>query len=325
MNLIRSAVVLFAGALALAAGGASAQSDYPSRSIRLVLGFTPGGISDVLARAIGAKLSASLGQQVVIDNRPGAGTTIAADIVAKSPPDGYTLFMQDMTTQAINASLYKKLPYDTVKDFTPISLVASSALILVVHPSLPAKSVKELIALAKSKPGQIVYASSGNGTILHLAGETFKSMAGVDMIHVPYKGSSQAVQALLAGEVALTFSTMPPALPQVKSGKLRALGVTTPKRNPAAPEVPTVSEAGLKGFDVVLYSGVLGPGGMPASIVNKLNSELARAVATPEVKATYANLGVDALTDTPEQFSAHIASEIGKLGKAVRAAGAHVD
>jgi tripartite-type tricarboxylate transporter receptor subunit TctC len=318
-------LIVCAAATVFSGGNALAQSDYPNKSIRLVLGFPPGGISDVLARAIGAKLSASLGQQVVIDNRPGAGTTIASDIVAKSAPDGYTLFMQDITTHAINASLYKKLPYDTVKDFTPISLVASSALMLVVHPSLPAKSVKELIALAKSRPGQIVYASSGNGTILHLAGETFKSMAGIDMIHVPYKGSAQAVQALLAGEVALTFSTMPPALPLVKSGKLRALGVTTPKRNAAAPEVPTVSEAGLKGFDVVLYSGVLGPAGMPAAVVNKLNSELAKAVNVPEVKNTYSSLGVDALTDTPEQFAAHIASEIIKLGKAVRAAGAHVD
>ena len=318
-------LIVCAAATIFSAGNALAQSDYPNKSIRLVLGFPPGGISDVLARAIGARLSANLGHQVLIDNRPGAGTTIASDIVAKSAPDGYTLFMQDITTHAINASLYKKLPYDTVKDFTPISLVASSALMLVVHPSLPAKSVKELIALAKSRPGQIVYASSGNGTILHLAGETFKSMAGVDMIHVPYKGSAQAVQALLAGEVALTFSTMPPALPQVKSGKLRGLAVTTPKRNAAAPEVPTVSEAGLKGFDVVLYSGVLGPAGMPATVVSKLNSELAKAVNAAEVKNTYSNLGVDALTDTPEQFAAHIASEIIKLGKAVRAAGAHVD
>jgi len=325
VRLFRYSLIACAAAAVLSAGSALAQSDYPNRSIRLVLGFPPGGISDVLARAIGAKLSANLGHQVVIDNRPGAGTTIASDIVAKSAPDGYTLFMQDMTTHAINASLYKKLPYDTVKDFTPISLVASSALMLVVHPSLPAKSVKELIALAKSRPGQIVYASSGNGTILHLAGETFKSMAGIDMIHVPYKGSAQAVQALLAGEVALTFSTMPPALPQVKAGKLRALGVTTLKRNAAAPEVPTISEAGLKGFDVVLYSGVLGPAGMPAAVVNKLNGELAKAVNAPEVKTTYASLGVDALTDTPTEFAAHIAAEIAKLGKAVRAAGAHVD
>ncbi|MEO7727801.1 MAG: tripartite tricarboxylate transporter substrate binding protein, partial [Burkholderiales bacterium] len=262
---------------------------------------------------------------VVVDNRAGAGTTIAAELVAKAPPDGYTLFMQDMTTQAINASLYKKLPYDTVKDFTPITLVAASPLMLVVHPSLPVKSVKELIALGKSKPGQIPFASSGNGTILHLAAETFKTMGGIEMIHVPYKGSAQAVQALLAGEVAVTFSTMPPALTNVKAGRLRALGVTTPKRNAAAPEVPTIAEAGLKGFDIVLYSGVLGPARLPAPIVSKLNAEFIKAVNAPEVKNVYASLGVDAITDTPAEFAAHIAADIDKLGKAVRASGAHAD
>ena len=311
--------------IGVAVGSAAFAQDYPSKPIRLVVGFTAGGISDVLARAIGAKLAAGIGQQVVVDNRPGAGTTIASDIVAKSPPDGYTLFMQDITTHAINATLYKKLPYDTVKDFTPISLVASSPLLLLVHPSLPVKTVKELIALAKSKPGQIVYASSGNGTILHLAAETLKSMAGIDMVHVPYKGSSQAVQGVLTGEVAVSFSTMPPALPQVKSGRLRAIGVTTPKRNAATPDVPTIDEAGLKGFDIVLYSGVLAPAKLPPAIVAKLNSELAKVVNNPEVKATYASLGVDPLTDTPEHFAAHILSDIDKLGKAVRAAGAHVD
>jgi len=203
--------------------------------------------------------------------------------------------------------------------------VASSPLLLLVHPSLPVKSVKELIALAKTKPGQIAYASSGNGTILHLSAETLKSMAGIDMVHVPYKGSSQAVQGVLTGEAAVAFSTMPPALPQVKSGRLRAIGVTTPKRNAAAPDVPTVDEAGLKGFNVVLYSGVLGPAKLPPAVLAKLNSELAKVVASAEVKSVYASLGVDPLTDTPEQFAAHIVSEIDKLGKAVRAAGAHVD
>jgi tripartite-type tricarboxylate transporter receptor subunit TctC len=308
-----------------ATGGAFGQADYPAKSVRLIVGFTAGGISDVLARALGARLQVQTGQQFVVDNRAGAGTTIAAEIVAKAPPDGYTLFMQDMTTQAINASLYKKLPYDTVKDFTPITLVASSPLILVVHPSLPAKSVNELIALAKAKPGQIAFASSGNGTILHLAAETFKSMARVDMIHVPYKGSSQAVQALMAGEVAVTFSTMPPAIPAVKAGRLRALGVTTLKRNAAVPDVPTVAEGGLAGFDVVLYSGVLGPAGMPAAVVSKLNAELTKAVNAPDVKTVYASLGVDAITDTPAEFAAHIAADIEKLGKAVRASGARVD
>jgi len=322
MSKITKSVVALAAALA--ATGAAAQ-EYPAKPIRLVVGFTAGGISDVLARAIGARLSAGIGQQVVVDNRAGAGTTIASDLVAKAPPDGYTLFMQDITTHAINATLYKKLPYDTVRDFTPVSLVASSPLLLLVHPSLPVKSVKELIALAKTKPGQIAYASSGNGTILHLSAETLKSMAGIDMVHVPYKGSSQAVQGVLTGEAAVAFSTMPPALPQVKSGRLRAIGVTTPKRNVAAPDVPTVDEAGLKGFNVVLYSGVLGPAKLPPAVLAKLNSELAKVVASAEVKSVYASLGVDPLTDTPEQFAAHIVSEIDKLGKAVRAAGAHVD
>ena len=321
-HVIRSTVVALACAGAV---NAYAQTDYPNKSVRLVVGFTAGGISDVLARALGARLSTQLGQQVVVDNRAGAGTTIAGDIVAKSPPDGYTLFMQDMTTHAINASLYKKLPYDTIKDFTPITLVASSPLMLVVHPSLPVKSVKELIALGKSKPGQIAFASSGNGTILHLAAETFASMAGIKMIHVPYKGSSQAVQALLAGEGAVTFSTMPPAITNVKAGRLRALGVTTPKRNAAVPDVPAIAEAGLPGFDIVLYSGVLGPAKLPPAIVSKLNAEFAKAVAAADVKTVYAGLGVDAITDTPAEFAAHIAADIDKLGKAVRAAGAHAD
>ena len=325
MTLLRLLSIPAVAMFAAATGGAYAQSDFPGKSIRMVVGFTAGGISDVLARALGARFSAQVGQQVVIDNRVGAGTTIAGEIVAKAPPDGYTLFMQDMTTQAINASLYKKLPYDTVKDFTPITLVASSPLMLVVHPSLPVKSVKDLIALARSKPGQVVFASSGNGTILHLAAETLKSMAGIDMIHVPYKGSSQAVQAVLAGEVAVTFSTMPPAIPNVKAGRLRALGVTTPKRNAAAPDVPTIAEGGLQGFDIVLYSGVLGPAGMPPAVVNKLNAEFIKAVNAPDVKTVYASLGVDPITVTPAEFAAHIAADIDKLGKAVRAAGARVD
>ncbi len=325
MRLLHSVLIVTVAILGAGGGGAFAQADFPTKSIRLVVGFTAGGISDVLARSLGARVSAQVGQQVVVDNRAGAGTTIAAELVAKAPPDGYTLFMQDMTTQAINASLYKKLPYDTVKDFTPITLVASSPLMLVVHPSLPVKSVQELIALGKAKPGQIPFASSGNGTILHLAAETFKTMAGIDMIHIPYKGSSQAVQALLAGEVAVTFSTMPPALTNVKAGRLRALGVTTPKRNAAAPDVPTIAESGLKGFDVVLYSGVLGPAGMSAAAVNKLNAEFIKAVNAPDVKTVYASLGVDAITDTPAEFAAHIAADIEKLGKAVRASGARVD
>ncbi len=323
MRLLRSALILCAAVLA--AGGAYAQSEYPGKPIRLVLGFPPGGISDVLARAIGAKLYTAMGQQVLVDNRAGAGTTIASDLVAKSPPDGYTLFMQDITTHAINASLYRKLPYDSVKDFTPVALVATTPLMLLVHPSLPVKSLKELIALAKSKPGQIVYASSGNGTILHLSTERLKSMAGIDMVHVPYKGSPPAVQALLGGEVAVSFSTMPPALPNVKAGKLRALGVTGAQRSPAVPDVPTVSEAGLKGYEMVLYSGIIGPAGIPRDVVNKLNAEIAKAVNSSDFKQMLATIGAEPVTLTPEQFAAHLRSDIDKLGAIVRAVGARVD
>jgi len=318
-------LVLCAAAAAVSTGSAYAQSDYPGKPIRMVLGFPPGGISDVLARAIGAKMYSAMGQQVLVDNRAGAGTTIASDIVAKAPPDGYTLFMQDITTHAINASLYRKLPYDSIRDFTPVALVATTPLMLLVHPSLPARSLKELIALAKSKPGQIVYASSGNGTILHLSMERLKSMAGIDMVHVPYKGSAPAVQALLGGEVAVSFSTMPPALPNVKAGKLRALGVTTARRVAAAPAVPTLNEAGLKDYEMVLYSGVIGPAGLPRDIVGKLNAELAKIVNSADFRQTLSTIGADPVTATPEQFAAHLRSDIDKLGAIVRAVGAHVD
>ncbi len=250
---------IMACVLALAAPLAAAQSDFPNRPVRIVHGFTAGGISDVLARAIGARLSASLGQQVVVDPRSGAGTTIASDHIAKSAGDGYTLFLQDITTHAINASLYRRLPYDSVRDFTAITLIAATPLILVVHPSLPAISVKELTALARKRPNDISYGSSGNGMIVHLAGEMLKAMAGIKIVHVPYKGSPQAITGLLGGEIALLFATMPPALPMVAAGKLRALGVTTPQRTGAAPGVPTMKEAGLKDFELVLYSGIRAP------------------------------------------------------------------
>ena len=325
MRRLGAALVLCAVAAVVSAGGVYAQADYPNKAIRLVLGFTPGGISDVLARAAGARLHAAMGQQVLVDNRAGAGTTIASDIVAKSPPDGYTLFMQDITTHAINASLYRKLPYDSIRDFTPIGLVATTPLMLLVHPSLPVKSVKELIALAKAKPGQIIYASSGNGTILHLSMERLKAMAGIDMVHVPYKGSSQAVQGLMGGEVAVSFSTMPPALPNVKAGRLRALGVTAAKRVSAAPEVPTLSEAGLKGYEMVLYSGIIGPAGISRDVVSKLNAEIAKVVNSSDFRQTLTTIGAEPITMTPEQFAAHLRSEIDKLGAIVKAVGARVD
>jgi len=311
--------------LALTAPAVSAQSDYPTKPVRLVHGFTPGGISDVLARALGAKLGDSMGQQVLVDPRPGAGTTIASDLIAKSAADGYTLFLQDMTTHAINASLYRRLPYDSVRDFTPVTLIAASPLILVVHPSLPVKSVKDLIALAKRRPDEISHGSSGNGTIVHLAAEMLKSMAAIRMVHVPYKGSPQAVAGLLSGEVAVSFATLPPALPMVAAGKLRALGVTTPQRSGAAPEVPTMKEAGLKDFELVLYSGILAPRGAPRAVVDRLNAEFGKAVRLPDIQKIYNNVGAMPVTSTPGEFATYISAEMTKLGKLVQISGARVD
>ena len=290
---------------------------FPAKPIRLIVPFTPGGISDLLARSLGAQLTPALGQQIVVENRPGAGT--------RSAHDGYTLYLQDITTHAINASLYRKLPYDSFRDFTLIQMLATTPLILVVHPSLPVRNVRELIAFAKSRPGQIVYGSSGNGTIVHLATELFKSMSGIDMVHVPFKGSPQSVAALMSGEVALSFPTMPPALPNIKAGKLRALGVTSPKRTQAAPDVPTVSEAGLKGYEMVLYSGINGPAGIPRDIVNQLNAEISKAIRSSQLKPILDKVGAEPVTMTPEQFGTHLRSEIDKLGKIVRGVGARVD
>lgn len=298
---------------------------YPTRSIRLIVPFTPGGISDLLARSLGSRLSPVLGQQIVVENRPGAGTTIASELVARAAPDGHTLYLQDITTHAINASLYRRLPYDSMKDFTLIQMLATTPLILVVHPSLPVKSVKELIAFAKARPGQIIYGSSGNGTIVHLSTELFKSMAGIDMVHVPFKGSPQSVAALMGGEVAVSFPTMPPALPNIQAGKLRALAVTSPARSKAAPDVPTVSEAGLKGYEMVLYSGIIGPANIPREIVARLNAEIGRAIRSPELKPVLDKVGAEPVTMTPEQFGVHLRAEIEKLGAIVRSVGASVD
>jgi tripartite-type tricarboxylate transporter receptor subunit TctC len=312
-------------ALVFVSPHAVAQAEYPNRSIRIVHGFTPGGISDLLARSIGGKLTASLGQQVLVEPRPGAGTTIASDLIAKSPGDGYTLFLQDITTHAINASLYRRLPYDSVRDFTPVTLIAASPLMLLVHPSLPVKSVKDFIALAKKRPDDISYASSGNGTIVHLAGEMLKSMADIRMVHVPYKGSPQAVAGLLGGEVAVSYSTMPSAVANIKAGKLRPLAVTTPERSAAAPDVPTMKEAGLKDFELVLYSGILAPRGVPGPIVDRLNAEFAKAVRLQEVQQIYARVGAVAFTGTPQAFADHIRSELVKLGNLVKLSGARID
>jgi tripartite-type tricarboxylate transporter receptor subunit TctC len=302
-----------------------AQGDYPNKPVRLVVGFAAGGISDVLGRAIAIPLSKQLGQQVIVENKPGAGTTIAGDYTVRSAPDGYTLWLQDITTHAINANLYSKLPYDSIKDFSYVAMVASTPLMLVVHPSTPASNVRELIALLKANPAKYSYGSSGNGTIVHLASEMLKSSAGVDALHVPYKGSNPATAAILGGEVAFVFSTMPPAISNVKSGRLRPLAVTTPKRSGAAPEVPTMIEAGLPNFEIVLYSGVLAAKGMDRALVRRLNGEFARAVQAPEMQAVWQNIGADPIVISPEEFEKATAGEIAKLGPVVKASGAKVD
>ena len=304
---------------------ASAQGDYPSKPVRMIVGFAAGGISDVLGRAVAITASKQLGQQVVVENKPGAGTTIAGDYIARSSPDGYTIWLQDITTHAINAALYAKLPYDSVKDFTYVAMIASTPLMLVVHPSTNAHSVPELIALLKANPGKLSYGSSGNGTIVHLAGEMLRQAAGVEVLHVPYKGSNPATQAILGGEVTFVFSTMPPAISAAKAGKLRALAVTTPKRVAAAPEVPTMIESGLRDFEVVLYSGVLGPKGTDAVVVKKLNAVFAATVRAPEIQKVYEQLGAEAIVMSPQAFEAATQREIAKLAPLVKASGAKID
>jgi tripartite-type tricarboxylate transporter receptor subunit TctC len=311
--------------VALFCGLAYGQGDYPNKPVRMVVGFAAGGISDVLGRAIAIPVSKQLGQQVIVENKPGAGTTIAGDFIVKSPPDGYNLWLQDITTHAINNTLYPKLPYDSMKDFTFVAMVASTPLMLVVHPSTPASNVRELIQLLKSGPGKYSYGSSGNGTIVHLSAEMLKSAAGVEVLHVPYKGSNPATQAILGGEVTFVFSTMPPAISNSKAGKLRALAVTTPKRVSAAPEVPTMVEAGVPNFEIVLYSGILGPKGMDRAVVRKLNAEFARAVKSPEMTQVWQNIGADPIVMTPEAFEAATAREIAKLAPIVKASGAKLE
>jgi len=313
------------GLLSLNSSFAEDLSAYPSKPIRLIVGFATGGISDVIARALSAKITEQTGQAIIVENKPGAGTTIAADYVAKSSPDGYTLFLQDMTTHAINASLYKKLSYDTLKDFSPITLVASTPLMLVTNPNLKVTNLKEFIALAKQKSDTLSYSSSGNGAVTHLAAETFNRMVGIQPIHVPFKGSSASTQAVLAGDVAFTFSSMPPAITLVQSKKLTGLGVTTQKRISSNPDVPTLSEAGLPGYDFVLYNGVIGPKGMPVDLVKKINGIFANAVHSPEMKQIFTNLGAEPLTNTPTEFSHQMSEESLKMAKAVKISGAQID
>jgi len=310
--------------IAYASADAQTRSDtpahYPSKPLRIVVGFPPGGNSDFVARAVGRGLGELWGQQVIVDNRPGAGGNVAAEIVAKAPPDGHTLLL-GVFAHAVNPSLYAKLPFDALRDFAPVILCASSANILVVHPSLPAKTVRELIALAKAKPGAITYASAGNGTASHLAGELLKMRAGIDIVHVPYRGTGLAHTDLMGGRVTMFFAAMAGTLPSVQAGRLRALGVTTIKRWPGAPNVPTMVEAGMPGFEVNSWSGLLVPAGTPKEIVVRLNTEVARILRSPETAERLYSFGAEAIDNTPEEFAAYISAEFVKWAKVVKAAG----
>ena len=311
--------------IAAFAGAAAAQPGYPAKAIRYVVPFPAGGPLDIVARAIGQELSKSWGQPVIIDNRPGAGGNIGADLVAKAPPDGYTILMGAVSTHAINVTLYNKLPYDPIRDFAPVTLITSVPNVLVVHPSVPANNVKELIALAKARPGQLNFASGSTGSAGHLAGELFNSMAGVRMTHIPYKGAAPAVVDLMAGHVSLMFDNMSSALPNIKAARVRALAVTTLKRSPLQPQLPTISEAGLRGFDVSTWFGIFAPAGTPPEIVAKLNGEVARILHTPEMKERLALLGAEPIGNKPDEFAAFIKAEIPKYAKVIQASGAKAD
>ena len=320
---IALALVLSLGSLVFAAS-AVAQS-WPARPVRMVVPFAAGGTTDVLARILGQKLSDSLGQQVLVDNRPGANGNIGAELVARSPADGYTIMMGFDGTLAINPSVYRKLAFDPVRDFAPVANVGLVALLIVVHPSLPAKSVAELVAHAKANPGKINYSSAGHGSTGHLAGELFKSRAGIDMTHVAYKGGAQAMNDLLAGQIQLLVTALPTVEAHVKSGKLRAIAFTTARRVAGMAEVPTVAESGYAGFDVASWYGIVAPADTPTEVVRRLNAEIAKVLEQAEVRHRFAQLGTEPGSGTPEAFAATLRTDIDKWAAVVRNAGIHLD
>jgi tripartite-type tricarboxylate transporter receptor subunit TctC len=309
--------------LAALATSAFAQG-YPSKPAKVIVPYPPGGPTDIVARVVSQKLSEQMGQQFIVENRPGAGGNIGAEAVAKSPADGYTLLVAT-TAHAINPALFKSLGYNLVKDFAPVSQLTSGPLVIVANPSLPAKNVKELIALAKAKPGSLNYASSGNGQSTHLSAELFGTMAGIKMNHIPYKGSAPALTDVMGGQASLMFDTMLSAMPQVKNGKLKAIAVTSASRSPAAPDVPTVAESGLPGYEAIAWNGLLAPAGTPAEVVGKLNAELKKALDAPDVKDRFSAQGFGAAWNTREAFAKFIQAELDKWAKVVKVSGATLD
>ena len=291
---------------------------YPTKPIRIVVAYTPAGATDILARTIGQKLTEAWGQAVIIDNRPGANGNIGSEYAAKATPDGYTLLMVTAGTHGINPGLYRKLGFDAVKDFAPVSLVAMVPNVFVVNNAVPAKDLKEFIAYAKANQGKLNYGSPGNGSTAHLSMELFKSMTGIQMVHVPYKGSAGVLADLIGGQIVVTMDNMPPYVPQVKAGKIRALAVSPARRSPALPDVPTVAEAGVPGYDSGAWFGLVAPANTPKDLVAKLSREIARILKLPDVSARLADLGAESVGGTPEQFSAHIKAEIAKWAKVIR-------
>ena len=320
---MKATTLLIAAAAAGYAPAPIAQQ-FPPKAIRIVVPFPAGGTSDILSRAVGQKLTEEWKQPVIVDNRPGASANIGADIVVKSPPDCYTLLCAS-TIHTINPSLYSKLGYDPVRDFTPITLIAATSQVLAVHPSVPVKTVKEFIAYAKKRPGELHYSSAGNGSQPHLTAEMFKTQTGINIIHVPYKGAPPAMTDLLAGHVALTFATSPSAVPHARTGKLRALAVSTAKRISALPEVPTIDEAGVPGFEASGANGLVGPAGMPPAIVERLNAAVVRIVKDPAMSKYLSDQGAEPWTTTPGEYAAYIKSEVAKWAKAVKDSGARID
>ena len=305
-------------------GGAAAAQSYPAKPIRIIVPYAPGGSTDVVFRILAPRLTENLGQQVLVENRPGAASTIGLDLVAKSPPDGYTLGVANIAYGA-NPTLYKKMPFDSEKDLVPVSLVSIVTMVLSVHPSVPAKSVKQLIALAKSKPGTLNYGSAGNGSANHLATARFAHMTGTNLVHVPYKGGGPAVVSIVSGETAVLFATIPSAIQHFKSGKLVPLGVSRAQRNTALPDIPTIAEAGVPGYEAIEWNGVMVPAGTTPAVINRLHQAIVKAVGVPEVKERVTGLGADLVGNTPEEFRRFLGNELATWSKVVKEVGMRID
>jgi tripartite-type tricarboxylate transporter receptor subunit TctC len=321
----RQAMARCGGALALLAGGPVRADTYPARNIKLVVPYPAGGTTDLLGRMVADELQSGLGGTVIVENKPGAGTTIGAEQVARAAPDGYTLLLATSTTLAINKTLYRHLPYDPVRDFTPIALVAGVPFALIVNPTIPAKTLSEFIAYAKSKPG-LTYGSAGNGSPHHLGAEMLKTAAGIEISHVAYRGSVQAMLDVIAGHISFMVMDLQPALPQIREGKVRVLGVTTATRVDAAPEIPTLAEQGLKGFELVAWQGVVGPAGLPRPIVDKLAGQIKKLVDNPGTRDKFKLIALQSLPDsTPDSFAAYVKSEVDRWAVIVKASGAQLE